>query len=139
MSKTYILSIPVPGDWINANDHRHWAKQAALVRTWRAASYMAARGAKLPKGLAKVRIDARLRFRTSRHRDAPNYHPTLKAVVDGLATSKRQGSPGYGLIADDTPAYLDGPHITFAEPIPRSPYAPAGALTLTITDLSGEA
>lgn len=136
----YALHIPAPREWINANRRDHWAARAELVRTWRSAAYYAAVQARLPKGLAKVRIDAVLRFRTNRHRDAPNYHPTLKAVVDGLATSKRPGSPGYGLIPDDTEQYLVGPFPTIGERIPRkTPFAPAGLLTLTITDLSGEA
>ena len=116
------LTIPAPAKWLSANGSYGRWERARHVKTWREATLVHARAARLPRGLAKVRVDAVLTFATRRHRDEHNYMPTLKAIVDGLGpdksrvtkTGKHISAPGYGLIADDTPEHLEGPYIRFA-------------------------
>ena len=117
------LIIPAPAKWLSANGSYSRWERARHVKTWREATLVHARAARLPRGLARVRIDAVLMFPTRRHRDEHNFMPTLKAIVDGLGpdrsrvtkTGKHISAPGYGLIPDDTPAHLEGPYISFAD------------------------
>lgn len=140
VARTYQLMIPAPDKWLSANDRRHRYGQAAVVRTWRQAAFTYARKAQLPRGLARVRIDAVLHFPTRRGRDEANYQSTLKPIVDGLGpdrtrittAGKKIFAPGWGLITDDTPEHLDGPHLA----ISPHPVAAPGYVVVTITDLS---
>lgn len=135
----YILTIVAPCDWLSSNDRRSRWEKARLTRTWRQSAYVRAQAARLPKGLTKVRIDATLYFTTNRARDAPNYTDTLKPVIDGLSRDKSRitktgrpvFAPGYGLIVDDTPQHLDGPHITIDNTTSSN-----GMLVLTITEVT---
>lgn len=141
----WMLVIPAPCDWVNANYRGHWAPKAKLVKKWRQTTVVYARQARLPVGLARVRIDVMLRFTTRHRRDAANYEPTLKGVIDGLCRDKthinkrgrKVDAPGYGLIWDDEPSYLDGPFPRIGEPVDKRKY-PRGVVQLLITDL-GEA
>ena len=116
------LTIPAPAKWLSANGSYGRWERARHVKTWREATLVHARAARLPRGRGRVRIDAVLTFPTRRHRDEHNYMPTLKAVIDGLGPDKSRvtkagkhiSAPGYGLIADDTPEHLEGPYIRFA-------------------------
>lgn len=136
------LVIPAPCDWANSNQRQHWAAKARLVKQWRAETVNRARAAGLPTGLGRVRIDVMLRFTTRHRRDALNYEPTIKGVVDGLCRDKtrinRDGkevhAPGYGLIWDDEPTYLDGPFPRIGEPVDSRQY-PRGVMQLMITSL----
>jgi hypothetical protein len=111
---------------------------------WRETTVVLARNARLPKGLSHVQIDATLHFTTKHNRDAANYEPTLKGVIDGLCRDKthinRKGkevkAPGYGLIWDDTPEYLDGPFLRIGEPADKRQH-PLGLLVLAITEEEG--
>ena len=136
------LVIPAPCDWANSNQRQHWAARARLVKQWRAETVNRARAAGLPTGLGRVRIDVLLRF-TSRHRrDALNYEPTIKGVIDGLCRDKTRidkhgkeiHAPGYGLIWDDEPTYLDGPFPRIGDPVDGERY-PRGVMQLLITSL----
>jgi len=143
----WFLVVPAPCEWATANRNRQLSRyeQARLAKAWRHATWAAASQAKLPKGLARVRIVAVAHFRTIRGkpapvRDAENLAPTLKAVVDGLGPSrtftrngKRYHSAGWGLIPDDSAKYVDGPYCTIGEPLPPATYANFGELHLTIT------
>ena len=128
------LVVPAPAKWLSANGSYSRWERARHVKTWRAAALVHARAARLPRGLAKVRVDAVLTFATRRHRDEHNYMPTLKAIVDGLGPDKSRvtksgraiSAPGYNLIADDTPAHLEGPYISFAD----ATGSPSVALTI---------
>lgn len=102
-SGEFRLELPKLANWINANDKRHWAPQAKLVKAWRHGAHIMARQAKLPKGLQRVRIDAYVWKSSKRAYDPHNLMPTLKPVVDGLVD--------YGLLADDSSEYLAGPFI----------------------------
>ena len=145
----YVLHIPAPTVPLSKNSSPSRFRRAQIVKAWRATAFQCAQVARLPKGLARVRIDVALRFATSRHRDEANYHDTAKPIVDALGpeikywrNSRGQRTliyaPGYGLIANDTPQYLDGPHVTIGEVLPKNVYGPECVVTVTITDLSGE-
>jgi hypothetical protein len=92
-------------------------------RAWRDAGNVHAQQARLPR-LPSAHIVAELRFTDRRRRDPHNFMPTIKAVVDGLVD--------YGLLPDDSAAYLVGPDVRLGEPIKARPFGPAGALILTI-------
>jgi hypothetical protein len=129
-ARVWTLTIPQPCSWLSANDRLHWARESSLVRHWRDAALQWARFEKLPKNLARVRLDAVLHFTTNRRRDtATNYHLTLKAIGDGLAYGPKPPH-GYGLIVDDDDAHLDGPHITIGAKVER-----VGRVVLTITEV----
>jgi hypothetical protein len=160
------LLVPAPCQWISANDGLHWGARDRLATRWRETTHLLLVGLhgphRPPKGLARVRVDVELHFRDRRPRDAANYHPTVKPVVDALGPPfvrppsrlrhRGASAPGYGLIPDDTPAHLDGPHVTIGrlwrEVAPGPPPRPGsaasfarrrpGGLTVTITDLSHE-
>lgn len=144
---TWTLEFDAPAEFLTANValKKHWRVKQAITKAWRERAFRAAQQAHLPKGLRRIRIDVVLRFPTRRSRDLPNYESALKPVVDGLGpqlvrNTKRgvEISVGYGLIPNDTPEYVDGPHLSFGEPLPRSPMPVPGRVLLTITDLSAE-
>lgn len=146
----WTLVVPAPCAWLTANDRRDRYTQARLVKLWRTATATYARAAKLPTGLARVRIDAIARFAPGPPpvRDTANLAPTLKAVVDGLGpartirrTDKTTGAvrrihaSGHGLIVDDDDAHLDGPHVSIGAPMPPRQFGPTGQLVLTIREV----
>ena len=108
---TEIITLTIPAvktrdgkaDWLNANDTRHWAPKARLVKNWRNLAHLIARQAKAPKGLHRVMIQAYIHKTNNRRYDAHNLMPTLKPIVDGLVD--------YGLIPDDHNTHLLGPII----------------------------
>lgn len=131
MNRRWTLTIDAPARWLNANDRRHRLAAARDVREWRQAAGWHARAARLPRGLAAVHVLAVLRMPDRRRRDPANFHPTVKAVVDGLVD--------YGLIPDDNPTHLDGPDIRVGDPLPVSrpgAYRLPGRLVLTITEVA---
>lgn len=104
---TWLLEFPAPTDWLTLNQRMHHMAKYRIGKQWADATLVWATAKKLPKGLDKVRIEATLSFPTNRVRDEANYHPTLKPCVDALVR--------YGLMIDDDPKHLDGPHIAFGE------------------------
>ena len=105
--RSWSLTVPRADDWLNANRRDHYMQHAAKVRAWRDAAHWIARAEKLPK-VRKAQIIATLHFGDRRRRDAHNYYPTLKAIVDGLVD--------HGLLPDDSHQYLIGPDIRMGEP-----------------------
>jgi hypothetical protein len=144
-TRVWQLVIPAPAVMYTENTTKHWRVTGPAVKAWREASFIYAQKAKLPKGLARVRIDVVLHFTDARERDALNLHKyVVKPIVDGLCrprtvTTKRgvRVEPGYGLVADDTPRYVDGPYPTIGGRADRKTH-PLGLAVVTITDL-GEA
>ncbi len=150
---TWTLTFPAPDRMLSGNVRVYWRTRHSLTTSWREALAVHARAAKLPKGLDRVRLDFVLRFPDARKdRDALNYYPlTVKPAVDGLGPEFRQQikrgkragqesfQPGHGLIVDDTPAHLDGPHITLGPKVDDPKRCPFGQVVVTITDLSGVA
>lgn len=142
---TWTLHFPAPDKILSINTAKHWRVTAPNKKTWRDAMYVYAQQAHLPKGLTRARIDVVLQFPTAGRRDTANYLPySVKALVDALGPGRQYRSRsagvgmvtelGYGLIPDDDPVHLDGPHLTFGPPIGRR--KGYGRVTITITDLT---
>lgn len=141
----WVLRIPAPAQIHSTNTGKPWPVTAEAKRQWRGATCTLARRAKLPRGLARVRIDVVLHFTTGRKRDAANYHPwCVKPIVDALGPARRvktkkgeiRVEPGYGLISDDTHEHLDGPYPHIGDPVPTSEYR-LGLAVVHIANLSG--
>lgn len=143
--RTWALTYPAPAEMPSVNSgHQHWRRVSPIRKTWREATYLHARAAKLPTGLARVRIDVTMQFPTAGRRDVGNYYThVVKPIVDALGPTtrtERRGKPvvglGHGLIADDTAEYLDGPHLALGPKVADRVRCPFGAVTVVITDLS---
>lgn len=149
----WTLRFPAPDRMLSGNGNVYWRVRHSLTTSWREATYTHARAAKLPVGLARIRLDFELRFPTARtDRDEANYHTlVVKPATDGLGApfrqeikrGKRAGevstAPGYGLIERDTPEFLEGPYIRFGPKCADPKRTPFGEVVVTITDLSGVA
>jgi hypothetical protein len=118
------LEFPAPAPWLSANTRRRHVAQAAERKLWRDATHVWAKARKLPKNLDRVHIVATLAFPTGRRRDVANWHPTIKACVDGLVD--------YGLIADDDDKHLIGPDL---RPSDRRALSGYGSLVLEIREV----
>jgi hypothetical protein len=133
------LSVTCAAKLLTPNARKHWRGKAAICEAWRLAAFQAAQQAKLPKNLARVRIDAAIRPTTNAPRDLANYIDAVKPVVDGLGPpfvrvgKKSAAAPGWGLIPDDGAANLDGPHVVFGSKVGRGE---VHRIDLLITDLS---
>lgn len=142
---TWTITFPAPDRMLSVNGNPHWRRTSPVRKAFREAVYVYAKQARLPVGLARVRLDFVLRFPSAGRRDAANYHgnvvkPCVDALgpaIDTVRAGKRIVAVGYGLIPDDTAEYLDGPHVTLGEPV-RDKAMPYGQITVVITDLSAE-
>ena len=110
----YMLVIPSPADWINANDRRNVYAEAALVKAWRQASAWQAKLARLPR-IAEypVTIEAIVHKARRGHWDAANLYPTIKACIDGLQVHPKHG--GADVLADDDNTHVKALTITAGE------------------------
>ncbi|MER7278356.1 hypothetical protein ABT369_28345 [Dactylosporangium sp. NPDC000244] len=147
--RRWTLRFPAPDKMLSGNGNVYWRTRHGLTTSWREATFVHAKAAKLPTGLTKVRLDFELRFTSNRSdRDEANYHPlVVKPATDGLGApfrqeikrGKRAGqvstAPGYGLIERDTPEFLEGPYIRFGEKVANPKLCPFGEVVLTITEL----
>lgn len=141
---TWTLRFPAPAEMLSVNGNPHWRRTSPVRKTWREAVFVHAKAAKLPVGLARIRVDVELRFPREGRRDAANYHGNVvKPLVDALGppiNTVRQGkpinAPGYGLIADDTAEYLDGPFVRLGPKVGDPKTCPFGEVVVKITDLS---
>lgn len=141
-TRTWQLTIPAPAVMFTENTTAHWRKTGPAVKEWRAASFVYAQQAKLPKGLARVRLDIVLHFTDARERDALNLHKyVVKPLTDGLCRQRQvtvkgkvRVEPGYGLVPDDTPRFVDGPFVTIGEKVDKKRY-PLGLAVVTITEV----
>src|SRR5882762_1088488 len=70
-ARVWTLALRAPAPWLSANDTINRYTRAEYVARWRAAAFVAAAKAHLPKGLARVRIQPSLHFADHRKRDAP--------------------------------------------------------------------
>jgi len=104
---------------LNSNDRDHWRVTHPIKNGWITNTIEAATTADLPKGLARVRIDGHVIKPRGGSYDAMNFYPTAKAIVDGLIR--------YGMCADDSNEYVEGPYLH------EGGKGPA-ALVLTITE-----
>lgn len=129
---SWTLEIVAPCEWINANGRDHWRVRNQRTQLWRNAAHVYAQQARLPRSrLDHITIEALLHFRDNRHRDAHNYMPTLKAIVDGLVD--------HGLIRDDSTEHLTGPDIRMGGQRVEGrvgAYIPCGVVALTIREVA---
>lgn len=144
ITRSWTLSINAPAPMYSVNSTEHWRRIFAARKAWRETTFLLAQQAKLPKGLGRVRIDIALHFVDRRQRDTANFHPTVgKPIADALSKGRvvkaKTGTRvevGYELIANDTPEFLDGPHLTIGAPVSKKDH-PLGLVVVTITDLGG--
>lgn len=104
-----VVEFVQPAKPITMNQRAHWSVKARTSRAWRNAAHIAAVGAshgRGPKARAAGPRDVIVRFDVPgvRRRDPHNWHPTVKAIVDGLVDA--------GLWPDDTPD-----HVRVLEPV----------------------
>ena len=123
MSRQWVMVVPQPDEWINANHRTHWAVTGRRVVSWRGAAKLHARRVHLPVGLGRARVECAFQFTDARRRDVGNLAPTAKAIVDGLVD--------YGLLPDDDDAHLIGPDLRRG---PKSPDG-IGLVVVTVTEL----
>ena len=105
MTDAYILVIPAPAPWINANDREHYHAKAALTKAWRARAAWVATQARIPRIDVPVSIEAIVHKSNRVRFDPPNLYPTIKAAIDGLVRHPKHG--GADVLADD-----DSEHVT---------------------------
>lgn len=128
MSDTLLLHVPAPAGWLTANQRVDRRAQTSARRAWRDAARVHAMAAHLPRSLEAAHMTAILHFIDTRRRDAHNYYPSLKAIVDGLVD--------YGLIEDDDDTHLIGPDIRCGPAVPKHKYPAGGLVIMQITPLT---
>ena len=97
-----LLDGPLVAGWlVSANERGHWAKRHERTRYWRHLTAVRARGAEPFAGRAHVTVT--ISWPDKRRRDVANYHPTVKACVDGMVDA--------GIFVDDSDRYIEGPDL----------------------------
>ncbi|MFG3710787.1 hypothetical protein [Micromonospora sp. NPDC047730] len=127
----------------SSNDNKHWSGTREARATWRAIAAKAADRLRMPKGLARIRVDIELVFPAKAKRDAPNYYQEIgKRIVDGLGPQRivrgknPRIEPGHGVVVDDTAKQVHGPNITISERLADTSTHPFGYAVVTVWDLS---
>lgn len=105
---------------LNANKRTHWANQNSITQQLRRDACLMARHLKIPH-LARARVDGIYEPPDNRRRDAGNWYPTYKALIDGLVDA--------GVFDDDDHTRVDGPHMSIGDVFPM------GRVVLVITEL----
>lgn len=144
---TWTLRFPAPDRMLSVNGNPHWRVTSPVRKTWREAMFVHLKAARLPVGLAKVRIDIELRFPTAAKHDGGNYYANVaKPLVDACGpaiNTVRGGKPivavGYGLIPDDTSEFLEGPFVVAGPKCADPKRTPFGEVVVVITNLGGAA
>ncbi len=157
---TWTVEVPLPigAEWISLNrPPRHKYEQIKandLKKTLRRLACEAIQAAGVPPGLGRIRVQVELRFVDRRVRDAANFEPTIKPIIDAVqpASSYQRTSKtrigtrtvpvtetvnlvGAGLVAGDDRRYLERPEPTIGEPIGRGT-GRNGIVVLHITALN---
>jgi len=121
------FTMAAPCQLWSANDaHRSDKYKTAVVRKkWRTLTYDTLVGLALPTGLARVAFSVVLHPVIDNRRDALNYADTAKPIIDAFGppfvqkpTPKKPSgayAPGYSLIADDTPQYVEDINLSFGD------------------------
>jgi crossover junction endodeoxyribonuclease RusA len=86
--------------FLSSNDRGSWHQHYRTIAGWRDAAKLAVLAARVPP-MRSAYVLAELRFKRNVRRDAGNYYPTGKAVMDGVVDS--------GVLDDDSVRYLTGP------------------------------
>lgn len=124
--RTHTFTIAAPCQWLNANVRFHHMKETRLKAKWReVAGWLGTQARIAPFEL--VRVDVHLWHAVNRVRDAANYHPTVKPVIDGLVTDAK-------LLPNDDDTHMAGPFLFPGEPGNR-PAPRFVGMTVTFTEL----
>ncbi|MET9318783.1 hypothetical protein ABZX75_01075 [Streptomyces sp. NPDC003038] len=118
--RRFTVRLPPGLDLLNANDRLHHHQRAQKTRALRQAARFASRS--LPQ-LHRVHVIGVLHPKDRRRRDAANWYPTFKALLDGMVDQ--------GVLQDDDHTRLVGPDMRIGE-VAASP-----RLALHIRDLGG--
>lgn len=96
---------------LTSNRRQHWRAKADAVRLARghAAALWDSRRRKGHQPLTSAHCTAYLTFPDRRRRDANNYEPTIKPLIDGLVSGPPKATGWVGLLPDDSSDYLLGP------------------------------
>jgi crossover junction endodeoxyribonuclease RusA len=110
---------------LSLNDRAHWGAKAAMTARWRAATFWAAKEARVPQATG-VRVGLIYAPRDSRRRDADNLVAALKPCCDGLVDAR--------VVPDDCLPFMerDMPTIWAGGP----PFAGGGRFALTVEVLA---
>lgn len=160
--KTWTVEIPLPigADWISLNRApAHLGEKISrdrLKKNLRRLAFEALADAHVQQELGRVRVQVELRFTDRRTRDASNFEPTVKPIIDALQptrkyrreTKKRVGGRtvtvpeivtewGWGVVEGDDRRYLERPEPIIGEPIGRKT-GRKGVVVLHITPLVPE-
>lgn len=107
-ANAYILTIPAPCSFVNANDRGHWSVNYRRMKAWKERAAWAAKAARLPRIETPVRVVATVHRDHNRGRwDAHNLAPTGKAAIDGLVMA--------GVLVDDSNKFVTGPDMRAGE------------------------
>lgn len=107
----YTLTIPrVDKPWITANQRLFWRVRSTRTKAWRTYTERLARTSGIPR-LERAWIVAEIAFGDKRSRDAANWSPTAKAIVDGLVDA--------GMFADDNTTHVIGPDLRVGDVVKR--------------------
>ena len=118
---TWVLVLPWVPPPLSSNQRLARAEVIARTAMVRDTVVLLARAAKLPRRLARVRVQLVYAPASRGRRDADNLVATLKPACDGLVR--------YGLVDDDVPELMVKPMPVIVQPVP------GGRLWLVVTDL----
>ena len=100
-----VVTVPI-ASMLSANGRgATWHAKAAKTSDLRNLGFLAARLVVPPVGhlMQRAHLTVYIAAPTARRRDAANLHPTVKALLDGMVA--------YGVLPDDSDAYLVGPDL----------------------------
>lgn len=120
MARSITLPIPAPDRWLATNDHVHWRKRHAGVKTWREAAAWRARQQRLTPIRSPYAVHAIVHKPTKRLYDVDGITPSLKACLDGFRD--------VGLVEDDNWRHMRSMTVEAGDPGPA-------CLVITITEL----
>lgn len=92
---TWSVEIPLPigADWLSLNrapaNVGQKIKADRLRKTLRRLAFDALSEARVQQELGRVRVQVELRFTDRRTRDASNFEPTIKPIIDALQPTRR--------------------------------------------------
>jgi hypothetical protein len=121
------ITLAAPCPLWSANDAHRASKYATadIRKKWRTLTFNTLTALKLPTGLARVSFDLAFHPVIDNRRDALNYADTAKPIIDAFGppfiqkpTTKKPGgafAPGYNLIPDDTPQYVEDNTLAFGD------------------------
>jgi len=121
-ARSWTLTFPTM-ELLTANQRKHHMERARITRDLRETAGWLARYQRVPQ-LDRAHVLAVYCPPDARRRDPANWHPSVKALVDGLVD--------VGVLPDDDAKHLDGPDIRLGQITAR------GRMVLVITERIAE-